>query len=128
MCPRRAPGGRRGHFPLDGHRDGGRVFRLEEATGGVDAQLAELAVAPPGAPAGATVFPETARRGEPTPSEPTTDIVGREAKTFDLSLAADATVVAADPSALETLAADRIGARVPEGRTLREGSTRVSRR
>ncbi len=107
-------------------RQEGRGRRRHGPHQQLDAQLAELAVAPPGAPAGATVFQETARRGEPTPSEPTADIVGREAKTFDLSLAADATVVAADPAALETIAADRVGARVPQGRTLREGSTRVT--
>ncbi len=122
--PAATGGGKHEEFPLVAKKDvDGAVTALTKQ---LDAQLAELAVAPPGAPAGATVFPETARRGEPTPSEPTADIVGREAKTFDLSLAADATVVAADPSALETLAADRIGARVPEGRTLREGSTRVT--
>jgi len=60
------------------------------------------------------------------PSEPSADIVGREAGTFDLTLTADGSVVAADPTPLEAIAAARVAAAVPEGMQLREGSLRVA--
>ncbi|MFH0750231.1 MAG: hypothetical protein V2B17_00170, partial [Chloroflexota bacterium] len=94
-------------------------------TAQLDEQLARLASSPPGLPAGATAYPETARRGEPVPSEPPADIVDREAATFDLALAAEGSVVAADPSPLEAIGASRIAAAVPEGMQAREGSVRV---
>ncbi len=94
-------------------------------TAQLDEQLAGLASSPPGLPAGATAYPETARRGEPVPSEPTADIVGREAATFDLALAAEGSVVAADPAPLEAIGAARIAAAVPEGMQARDGSVRV---
>ena len=59
------------------------------------------------------------------PSEPVADIVGREAETFDLTLTAEGTVIAADPAPLEAIGAARITAAVPEGKQLREGSVRV---
>jgi len=91
----------------------------------LDEQLAAAAAAPPGTAPGATPYPETARRGEPVPSEPLADIVGREAETFDLALTAEGTVVAADPAPLEAIGVARITAMVPEGMQVREGSVRV---
>jgi len=92
----------------------------------LDEQLATSAASPPGVAAGATAYPETARRGEPVPSEPVAEIVGREVETFDLALTAEGTVVAADPAPLEEIGAARIAAMVPEGMQVREGSVRVA--
>lgn len=99
-------------------------------TGQLDAQLAAAAAAaaasPPGLPPAAVVYPATARRGLPTPSEAAADIVGREEATFDLTLVAGGTVVACDPSPLAAIAEQRIAARLGEGMALREGSTQVT--
>ncbi|MFH1474632.1 MAG: hypothetical protein ABIG85_02105, partial [Chloroflexota bacterium] len=94
-------------------------------TAQLDEQLAGVASSPPGMAANATAYPETARRGEPVPSEPAADIVGREAGTFDLTLTAEGSVIAADPSPLEAIGVERIAASVPEGMQAREGSIRV---
>ena len=91
----------------------------------LDVQLVAAAAAPPDLAPGATPYPETARRGEPVPSEPLADIAGREAETFDLALTAAGTVVAADPAPLEEIGAARVAAMVPEGMQVREGSIRV---
>jgi hypothetical protein len=91
----------------------------------LDAQLAEVAADPPGVPAGSTPYPETARRGEPVPSEQAADLVDREVATFELTLTADGTVVAADPAPLEEIGVERVTAEVPAGMELREGSVRV---
>ncbi|MCU0483656.1 MAG: baseplate J/gp47 family protein, partial [Chloroflexi bacterium] len=88
----------------------------------LDAQLAEVATAPDGVPEGATVYPETAERSEAIPSVPAEDLVGQEVETFELTLTAEGSVVAADPSPLEEIGLARIAAEVPEGMTLREGS------
>ncbi len=95
-------------------------------TARLDEELAATAVAPPGMAAGATAYPETARRGEFAPSEPLAGIAGREAATFDLALTAEGSVVTADPAPLEAIGAARIAAAVPEGMTTREGSVQVT--
>jgi hypothetical protein len=51
--------------------------------------------------------------------------VDQEVETFDLTLTAEGTVVAADPSPLEEIGLARIEAEVPEGMELREGSAVV---
>ncbi len=92
----------------------------------LDEQLAAVAPDPPGTPPGAIAYPDTARRGDATPSVPAAGLVGQEVATFDLTLTADGTVVAADPAPLEAIGAARVAAQVPDGKTLREGSARVS--
>ncbi len=94
-------------------------------TAQLDEQLAAVAPSPPGLAAGATAYPETARRGEPVPSEPAAAIVGREAGSFDLTLTAQGSVVTADPTPLEAIGAARIAAAVPQGMQAREGSVGV---
>ena len=122
--PAATSGGTREEFPTVVEKD--VAAAIATLTKQLDAQLAEVAADPPGTPEGATVYPETARRGEPTPSEPASEIVGREVATFELTLTAEGTVVAADPAPIEELAQDRIAAEVPDGMTLREGSTRTT--
>ena len=122
--PAATSGGTREEFPTVVEKD--VAAAIATLTKQLDAQLAEVAADPPGTPEGATAYPETARRGEPTPSEPASEIVGREVATFELSLTAEGTVVASDPAPIEELAQDRIAAEVPDGMTLREGSTRTT--
>jgi hypothetical protein len=121
--PAATSGGLREEFPVVVRKD--VVAAFGALTAQLDEQLAAAATAPPGLAAGATPYPETARRGEPVMSEPVADIVGREAESFDLTLTAEGTVVAADPAPLEAIGAARVTAMVPDGMQVREGSIRV---
>jgi hypothetical protein len=119
--PTAMAGGTREEFPVVEEQD--VTAAVAELTRQLDAQLPAGAADPVGVPPGSTVYPETARRGEPVPSEPVAGIVGREVESFDLALTAEATVVAVDPAPLEDLAAERVAAEVPDDMTLRDGST-----
>ena len=121
--PAATSGGIREEFPKVETKD--VTAAVAALTKQLDEQLAVAAAAPPGMAPGATPYPETARRGEPVPSEPLADIVGRETETFDLALTAEGTVVAADPAPLEAIGVARITAMVSEGMQVREGSVRV---
>jgi hypothetical protein len=121
--PAATSGGAREEFPQVTAKDvASATARLTEQ---LDEQLASVAADPPGTPDGAVAYPETARRGEPVPSEPAADLVGREVETFDLTLTAEGTVVAADSTPLEAIGVARVIAQVPEGMELREGSVQV---
>ena len=121
--PAATSGGIREEFPKVVAKD--VAAAVAALTAQLDEQLVAGAAEPPGLAPGATPYPETARRGDPVPSEPLADITGREAESFDLALTAEGTVVAADPAPLEEIAAARITALVPEGKQVREGSIRV---
>ncbi len=122
--PKATSGGARDEFPRITEKDVTKA--VAALTKQLDAQLAEVAMAPPGIPTGTTPYPETARRGEAVPSEPAADLVDREVTTFDLTLTADGTVVAADPSPLEQIATDRLATEVPPGMAIRDGSATVA--
>jgi len=116
-------GGEREVFPQVTEKDvAGAVAAL---TAQLDEQVAEVAADPPGVPLGATVYPETALRGEAVPSATVEELVDQEVETFELTLTAEGTVVAADPAPLEEIGLDRIEAEVPEGMELRDGSAVV---
>ncbi len=121
--PAATSGGIREEFPKVETKD--VTAAVAVLTKQLDEQLAAAAAAPPGMAPGATPYPETMRRGDPVPSEPLAEIVGRETETFDLALTAEGTVVAADPAPLEAIGVARITAMVPEGMQVREGSVRV---
>jgi hypothetical protein len=121
--PAATSGGLREEFPKVVAKD--VAAAVAALTVQLDEQLATSAASPPGIAPGATPYPETARRGEPVPSEPAAEIVGSEVETFDLALSAEGTVIAADPAPLEEIGAARIAAMVPEGMRVREGSVRV---
>jgi hypothetical protein len=118
--PAATSGGVREEFPQVTEED--VTAAVAALAGQLDTQLAEVAAEPDGVPAGATVYPETAERSEAVPSVPPADLVGQEVETFDLTLTADGSVVAADPSPLREIGLARITAEVPDGMTLREGS------
>jgi hypothetical protein len=121
--PAPTSGGRREEFPLIAEED--VTAAIVALTAQLDTQLAEAATDPPGLPAGAVAYPETARRGEPIPSELAADLVGREVETFELALTAEGSVVAADPAPLTQIGADRLLAEVPAGMELRWDSLQV---
>lgn len=117
-------GGARQEFPQVSQKD--VAAAVAQLTKQLDEQLAAGAANPQGVPAGSTAYPETARHDPPVPSVAATDLVGQEVTTFDLTLTADGTVVAADPSAFEAIGAARVATQVPAGMRLVEGSTSVT--
>ncbi len=121
--PAATTGGAREEFPQVTAKDVASATAV--LTTQLDEQLVAVAADPPGTPPGAIAYPETARRGDAVPSVPAEDLVGQEVATFDLTLTAEGTVVAADPSPLEAIGAARVAEEVPDGKTLREGSVRV---
>jgi len=80
---------------------------------------------PEGVPAGATVFPDTAVLGEPTPTPDPATLVNQEVATFTLGLTATGTVLAVDASPVEAIAAAALADAVTPGYELVEGSTHV---
>lgn len=105
--------------------------------GDVDAALAALDVAlqtdfedqvadPALAPAGTTVFPETASLGEATRSVDPATLVGTEVATFELSLSATGTVIAVDDAPVASIAETRLRESVAGGSQLVEDSIEVT--
>ena len=104
--------------------------------GDVDAALATLRLAlqadfedqvadPALAPAGATVFPESASLGEATPSVDPATLVGTEVATFKLGLSATGTVIAVDDAPVASIAETRLRESVSSGSQLVEDSIKV---
>lgn len=118
--PAATSGGARDEFPQVTEAD--VVAAAATLAAQLDAELAEAAADPPSVPAGATVYPATAQRGDPAPSPELTALVGTEVQAFELTLVAEGTVLAADPAPLQEIALTRLATRVPEGMVLRDGS------
>jgi baseplate J-like protein len=78
-----------------------------------------------GAPAGATLFPRTALLGDPTPNLDPKSLVGQAIGTYDLSLTADGTVIAVDPSPIRALAESQLTAKVGGDHKLVPDSVKV---
>ena len=78
-----------------------------------------------GAPANATLYPETAVLGTATPSVDPATLVGQAVESFDLGLSADGTVIAVDASPLEGIARSRLDANVGPGYQLIEDSVDI---
>jgi hypothetical protein len=83
------------------------------------------AASPEDAPAGATVFPETAKLGAATPSVDPATLAGKEVESFTLGLSAAGTVLAVDQSPLDAIAKAALAGAVTPGYGLVDGSTRV---
>ena len=81
----------------------------------VDAAFATAVQEGTGAPAGTTVFPETALLGPSTPSVDPATLLGQEVETFDLGMTAAGTVLAVDSSPVEDIARARLLANVGSG-------------
>lgn len=78
-----------------------------------------------GAPDNATIYPDTAVLGDPTPSVDPATLVGQGQPTFDLGLSADGSVVAVDDSPVEGIARERLMANVGPGYKLIDDSVRI---
>ena len=78
-----------------------------------------------GAPANATVYPDTAVLGQPSTSVDPSSLVGQGVPTFDLGLNANGTVIAVDASPVEGIAKERLMANVGPGYRLIEDSVNI---
>jgi len=116
-------GGSRTEFPVVEQVDvDNAVTALEDQLrASLDEQLRDPAIAP----TGTTVFPDTADLGTPTPTASLEELVGQELETFDLGLSSTATVVAVDPSPVESIARSRLESIVSPGFQLVDGSVSI---
>jgi hypothetical protein len=90
------------------------------------AEFAALVADPATAPAGSTLFPETAVLGESVPDGDPSTLVGTEVAEFDLSATASGTVVAVDETPVADVAESRIAPEVDPGYELVEGSVEIA--
>ena len=122
--PEATDGGTREEFVRVSRRD------VEEALATLQAQLpAELEAQledPAAAPAGTTLFPETAVLGEATPSVDPETLVAQEVPSFTLGLDALASVLAVDSTPVETIATTALEAAVTPGWELVPDSSRIA--
>jgi hypothetical protein len=116
-------GGKRDEFPRIDQKDIDRAL-ADLHTKLADAFAADVA-AGADAPAGTTLFPETAAIGEAMPTVDPATLLGQEVATFDLGLGADGTVIAVDASPVEKIAEARLLANVGSGYRLVDGSIKV---
>jgi hypothetical protein len=116
-------GGKRDEFPKIDQKDIDNA--LADLHTKLDQAFTAAVAAGAGAPAGTTLFPETAALGDATPSLDPATLLGQEVATFDLGLSAGGTVIAVDPSPVEKIAEARLVANVGSGNRLVDGSIKV---
>jgi hypothetical protein len=120
----RTTGGQREEFTRVQQKDVDAA--LASLTADLNAQFDAWTAAPDDLPAGATVFPATGKLGTPIPSVDPAALIDAEQATFGLAATATGTVVAVDPSQIDTVAAERIVANVPDQNALQDGSIQSS--
>lgn len=98
---------------------------LETLKTEIDAQFVIEVANPDRVPPGATVFPETAVAGEPSPTVDPTTLLGQEVATFTLGMTATGTVLAVDASPVEAIARTQLAEAIRPGYELVEGSIQV---
>ena len=116
-------GGKRDEFPRIDQKDIDRA--LADLHTKLDEAFTASVAAGAGAPAGTTLFPETAALGNATPTVDPATLLGQEVATFDLGLNANGTVIAVDASPVEKIAEARLLASVGSGYRLVDGSIHV---
>jgi hypothetical protein len=121
--PDATTGGTHEEFPQVAEED--VAAALEQLSTALTAAFEARLVDPSIAPAGATVFPETASLGDPTPSAETDTLVGQEVETFELGLTATGSVLTVDPAPVTAIADELLRATVEPGHQLVAGSIRV---
>ena len=114
----RTTGGKREEFTRVQQKDIDAA--LASLTADLNTQFDAWTAAPPDLPPGATVFPATGKLGSPIPSVDPATLIDAEQATFELTATATGTVVAVDPSQIDTVAAERLVANVPDENTLQE--------
>jgi hypothetical protein len=99
---------------------------VAELTKELEQQMATALADPATAPAGTTLITETADTGDVKATPALDRLVGRNAQTFKLTLAATGQVIAVDTGVLEPFATDALTAAVPEGAVLFPESIRTT--
>ena len=121
--PEPTEGGSRTEFPQVAQEDVDKA--LEALQEQLDATFREQLADPSIGPTGTTIFDETAVLGETTPTANLEELVGQELEEFELGLTSTGTVVAVDPSPVETIARSRLESFVSPGFQLVDGSVRI---
>ena len=116
-------GGSRTEFPQVAQEDVDKA--LEALREQLDASFRDQLSDPSVAPEGATIFDQTAVLGEAAPSANLEELVGQELEEFELRLTATGTVVAVDPSPVESIAKSRLESFVSPGFQLVDDSVRI---
>jgi hypothetical protein len=121
--PAPTEGGSRTEFPEVSQEDVDKAMATlqEQLDASFQGQLSDPLVAP----TGTTIFDETAVLGEATPTANLEELVGQELEAFELGLTANGTVVAVDPSPVESIAQTRLESFVSPGFELVDGSVRI---
>ena len=99
---------------------------LKKLSAALDAAFQTRLDDPSIAAPGATVFRETAVRGDATPSIDPATLVDQEIAAFQLGLSATGTVISVDPSPISALAEQKFRASVTAGHELVAGSINVT--
>ena len=121
--PDATTGGTRQTFPKVTQADVDAA--LVSLNASLEADLKTQVEDPALAPAGTTVFPETATLGPTTPTVDPASLVGTEAATFDLGLSATGTVIAVDEGPVKAIAATHLRGSVAGGSQLVEDSIEI---
>jgi hypothetical protein len=121
--PEPTSGGSRTEFPRVEQEDVDKA--MEALQGQLDASFQEQLDDPSIAPPDTTIFSETAVLGEATPSVDPTELVGQELESFELGLTSTGTVVAVDPTPVESIAQSRLESFVSPGFQVVDGSVRI---
>ena len=116
-------GGSRTEFPQVEQEDIDKAIEAlqEQLAASFQDELRDPSIAPPDT----TIFEDTAVLGEATPSVDTAGLVGQELESFELGLTSTGTVVAVDPSPVESIAQTRLESFVSPGYQLVDGSVRI---
>lgn len=121
--PEPTAGGTRRQFPRVSQKD--VAAAMEQLTLDIGARFAGEVENPDRVPPGTTVFPDTAVLGEPVPLVDPASLVGLEAPSFSLALAATGTVLAVDASPVAAIAEERLLGSLAAGHRLVDGSIEV---
>jgi hypothetical protein len=91
----------------------------------LDAAFRDAVTSGAGAPAGATVFPDTAVPGVATPSPDPKTLVGQAVPSFDLTLSSTGSAIAVDPTPVRQIAEQQLMGKVGSDHRLVDGSTQI---
>ena len=121
--PDSTSGGSRTEFPQVEQEDVDKAIEAlqERLAASFQDELGDPSIAPPDT----TIFEDTALLGEATPSVDAAELVGQELESFELGLTSTGTVVAVDPSPVESIAQTRLESFVSPGYQLVDGSVRI---
>jgi Baseplate J-like protein len=122
--PSPTSGGAREEFPRVTQEDVDKALQALDGT--LQAEFTARLADPSLVDGDVSVFPETAKLGEVTPSVAPDKLVGQEVETFELAATATGTVTTVDAAPVRTIAEARLDASVEPGHQLVAGSSEVT--